>query len=311
MAAGPSFAVMGAGAIGGYFGGRLAAAGLEVGFIARGAQLEALQADGLQILSPLGDATIAPVRASDDGAEIGSVDFVLFMVKHWDTEAAAAMLAPLMAPDTAVVPFQNGIESEARIAAVIGPGRVMPGVAFIPAAVERPGVIRHAGGFARLVFGEPDGSRSSRAEALLKAVETAGIEATLSPAIGDVLWQKFVMIASHAGVSTLARRPSGEILNDPDLRATVAAALAEVVAVGEAEGASFPADFLAAQMDLLDKFPAQVKPSMLQDFDAGRRIEIEGLSGTVVRLAVAHGIDVPVHRTIYAALKPYKDGALG
>jgi 2-dehydropantoate 2-reductase len=308
MAAGPSFAVMGAGAIGGYFGGRLAAAGYDVAFIARGAQLAALQADGLQILSPLGDATIAPVRASDDSAEIGPVDFILFMVKLWDTEAAAALLAPLLGPDTAVVPFQNGIDSEARIAAVIGPGRVMPGAAFIPAAIERPGVIRHAGGFARLVFGEPDGSRSSRGEVLLKAVETAGIEAALSPGIGDVLWQKFVMIASHAGVSTLARRPSGEILGDADLRATVAAAMAEVVAVGEAEGAGFPDDFLAAQMDLLDKFPAQVKPSMLQDFDAGRRLEIEGLSGTVVRLAAAHGIAVPVHRTIFAALKPYKDG---
>ena len=308
MAGRPTFAVMGAGAIGGYFGGRLAAAGYDVGFIARGAQLAALQADGLQILSPLGDASIAPVRASDDTAEIGPVDIVFFMVKLWDTEAAAAQLAPLMGPDTVVVPFQNGIESGARIGAVIGADRVMPGAAFIPAAIERPGVVRHAGGFARLVFGEVDGNRSPRAESLLKAVETAGIDATLSPSIGDVLWQKFVMLASHAGVSTLARRPSGEILGDADLRATVAAAMTEVVAVGEAEGAAFPDDFLDQQMVLLDKFPAKVKPSMLQDFDAGRRIEIDGLSGTVVRLAAAHGVAVPVHRTIYAALKPYKDG---
>ncbi len=304
----PRFAVMGTGAIGGYFGGRLAAAGYDVGFIARGAQLAALQKDGLQVLSPLGDVTLDTVRASDDTAEIGPVDIVLFMVKLWDTEAAAAQLAPLMGPKTVVVPFQNGIESEARIAAVIGSDRVMPGAAFIPAAIERPGVIRHAGGFARLVFGEVDGSQSPRAESLLEAVGTAGIDAALSPGINDVLWQKFVMLASHAGVSTLARRPSGEILGDTELRATVAAAMAEVVAVGKAEGASFPEDFLDQQMVLLDKFPAEVKPSMLQDFDAGRRIEIEGLSGTVARLAASHGIAVPVHRTIYAALKPYVDG---
>lgn len=306
--AAPSFAVMGAGGVGGYFGARLAAAGCEVSFIARGAHLAALREKGLEVRSPLGDVTVHPVRATDDPAEIGPVDVVLFTVKLYDTESAGAAVRPLIGDDTAVVSLQNGVDAEERLAAILGPEHVMGGVAGIAAVIEEPGVIRHGGTFAWLQFGELDGRRSARAEALLAACQAAGIDAELSEHIERHIWRKFVFLAALSAVTCLARLPMGALQADPDARALVRDAMSEVARVAEAKGVDLGADIVDVTLGLFDGLPAGMKTSMQQDLERGNRLEVDSLSGAVVRMGAELGIDVPVHRTAYAVLKLHAEG---
>jgi len=301
-------AVMGSGGIGGYFGGRLAAAGEDVHFIARGAHLAAMQADGLQLRSPLGDARIDPVQASDDPATIGPVDVVMFCVKLYDVEDAAALCQPLIGPDTAVISFLNGIDSEERMRPLLGPRHVVGGVAHIPSTIAAPGVIEHKAPLAALQFGEDDGRESDRLSAFHAACEGAGIQASLVPDIEVAIWSKFVLLAAFAAVCCLTRQPAGVIAADDAVAELYRAAVEEIVAVARARGIALPADAVERAAQALDNFPPAVKPSMLVDLEGGRRIEIEGLSGAVVRGGRALGVDTPVHRVAYAALKPYRDG---
>ncbi|HZD26509.1 MAG TPA: 2-dehydropantoate 2-reductase, partial [Alphaproteobacteria bacterium] len=212
-------AVMGAGGIGGYYGGRLAAAGEDVAFIARGAHLQAMQRDGLKIISPLGDAHIQPVTASDDPAGIGPVDIVMFCVKLYDVEQAAELCRPLVGPDTAVISFLNGIDSEDRMKPILGAGHVVGGVAHIPSNIREPGVIEHKARLAALQFGEDDGAESPRLKAFLAVCRNAGIDARIAPDIRAAIWNKFVMLASFAAVCGLTRQPAGPIKHDPDVAA--------------------------------------------------------------------------------------------
>jgi 2-dehydropantoate 2-reductase len=301
-------AVMGSGGVGGYFGAKLAHSGAEVHFIARGAHLAAMREHGLRIESPTGDLTIQPVNATDNPAEIGPADIVLFAVKLYDTEVAAEACRPLLGPETAVVTFQNGIDGLGVLRRVLGDAHVAGGVTYIAAGIAAPGVIRQTGAMARLIFGELDGTPSSRLQVLLDQCTSAGIEATLHPAILQAIWEKFVMLCTMSGLTTLARQPIGPIRRGPQTRALAEASLRETVAVARAHGVELPSDILERTMAFFDQVPYEVKSSMLQDLEGGRRLEVFWLSGAVARLGAERGIATPVHQTIAAALALYADG---
>jgi 2-dehydropantoate 2-reductase len=300
--------VFGAGGVGGYFGARLAASGSEVAFVARGAHLAAMRERGLMVHSPLGDVRVQPVTASDDPAALGAADIVLFCVKLYDTDSAAARLKPLLGPDTAVISLQNGIDSEKRLAAVVGERHVAGGVAYISATIEAPGIVRHHNRMAKLDFGELGGRASPRLQAFLAACEKAGIEAALRPDIERAIWEKFVFLAPFAAVTGVTRLPIGPVLADSDTRALLEAAMREVVAVAASQGVALAPDLVERLLRFAGTLAPDMKASLAHDLERGNRIEIEGLCGALSRLGAAAGVDTPVHRTIYAALKPYAGG---
>ncbi len=304
--------VFGAGGVGGYFGARLAAAGEEVGFIARGAHLEALRAHGLRILSPLGDVTVTPAAVSADPAALartfGPPDLVLFSVKLYDVESAAQAIVPLLGPETAVLALQNGVDAEGRIAARIGAERVVGGVAYISSTIEAPGVIRHFNRAAKLSFGEMDGRTSPRLEAFAAAGTRAGFAAELVPDIERALWEKFVFLASFAGVSALLRRAIGPIMGDPDTKSFFSDALHEVATLAQARGIALTPGLVPRQLAMAAAMEPDFTASMARDLARGNRIEIEGLSGSVVRLGLQAKVATPVHRAIYASLKLHAGG---
>jgi 2-dehydropantoate 2-reductase len=303
------FAVMGAGGVGGYFGARLADAGAKVAFIARGPHLEAMRAAGLRVKSALGDARIHPIEATDDPRLVGPVDVVLFTVKLYDTEAAAAAIAPMMGKNTIVLSLQNGVDAEEALARGLGAGHVMGGASYIFSVIGEPGVIRHTGQMARIVFGELDGQPSTRAEVLLATFETAGIDATLSDTIAVELWRKFTFLASIAALCGQTGLSLGPVLADAETRRRLAAAMTEVAAVARAKGVPLDDDLVEAHLAFADTLDGAMKPSLLQDLERGARIEIENLSGTVVRFGAELGIAVPNHAAAYAQLKTYAEGA--
>ena len=301
-------AIFGTGGIGGYFGGRLAAHGTDVTFIARGAHLAAIKADGLKVESALGNLHVQ-AKATDDPKSVGAVDYVLFCVKMYDIESAAAAVKPLIGPDTTVVTTQNGVDGRERIAPVLGERHVMGGVAQIAATIAAPGVIRHTGQLARIVFGDRGGKVSERAKALETECRAAGIDALATDKIDVEIWQKFVFLASIAGLASMTRRAMGVTNADPDLKALLVEAVAEVVAVARAKGVAMPGDAADRVTQTIGAMPAGAKPSMLQDLERGNRIEVAGLSGKVAALGRELGVPTPVHRTIYACLKLYIAGA--
>jgi 2-dehydropantoate 2-reductase len=300
--------VLGAGGVGGYFGARLAASGNDVGFVARGRHLEAIRSRGLRVKSALGDLELKSPRANEDPAALGPADIVLFAVKLWDTEAAAAALRPALAEGGVVIPFQNGVESVERIGAIVGPERVLGGAAYIAATISEPGTIAHTGTMARLRFGALSAEQSAAAAAFHALCVASKIEAELVADVRSVLWEKFVFLSAMSGVTSVARAPMGVIRSDPDLRETLRLAMQEAWTLGRAAGASLPADFIARQLAFADGLPAQMKSSMLHDLEAGRRLEAPWLAGAVVRMSRERGLAAPVNATIYAALKPFSEG---
>ncbi len=302
-------AVMAAGGVGGYFGARLAAAGEEVHFLARGAHLAALREHGLILESANGNLKLQPVDATDDARAIGPVDTVLFAVKLWDTEAAGEAAKPLIGRDTAVVTLQNGVDSSARLAAILGAAHVMGGAAYIATTIAAPGVIRQTGTMARIVFGELDGKKTARGEALLAACRKAGIDAVLSDNIVRDIWAKFALLASFSGVTGVTRKPMGAIRGEPATRELLLGAIREVVSLATAKGVDLGADFMARQSAAIAAMPAEMKASMLVDLERGNRLELEWLSGAVARLGQEAGVPTPIHHFIVAALKLHAAGA--
>ena len=298
-------AVMGAGGVGGYFGARLAHAGHDVAFVARGRHLLAMKERGLSVTSALGDLRLARPVVTDDPATLGWFDVVLFAVKLWDTESAAAAIKPLLAAGGVVIPFQNGVESIERIGAVVGEAQVMGGVAYIAAKIAEPGVIAHTGTMARLRFGAVVSAQQPAAEALLDACRGAAIDAEIVADIRQALWMKFVFLSALSGMTAATRQPIGAIRADSDMRGTFEAAMREAWSVGRARGIALPDDFIAGQMAFADGLPAEMKASMLHDLDAGNRLEAPWLSGAVARMAKDAGGSAPVNATLYAAVKPY------
>ena len=301
-------AVMGAGAIGGYFGGRLAQAGFDVSFIARGAHLAAIRENGLKVLSPLGDFTIHPATVTDDPAEVGPVDVILFMVKNYDTLRAAEQIRPLVGSDTAIIPFQNGVEARAMLSNVLGARHVLGGVAFIPASIQEPGVIKHNAELAKLVFGEFDKQITPRALSFLDALEKAGVTGEIPADISMVLWSKLMFLTSISAINCITRQPIGLVQSDEETIALYMDALREVAAVAAAHGVSLGEEAITNNMALAQSFPPNNKTSMFQDLEAGRRLEIDYLSGAVVRLGREKGIETPIHRTAWVAIKPWING---
>ncbi len=300
-------AIVGSGGVGGYFGGRLAAAGTDVTFLARGAHFEAMRARGLRIDSPKGNVRLPNVKAESDPAAVGAVDLVFFAVKLYDTESALSLLPPLIGPETVVVGFQNGVETVGTLTRAVGASHTAGGVSYVSAVIAEPGVIRHTA-MDHLIFGMPDGSPSPQLESLLEACRPAGFQVTLSPDITVEIWTKFVRISVFSAMTAVTRSPIGVIVNDPDMLEMLKAAARETLAVAHAKGVkvsgAIDEDVAAAYKAL----PPQAKASMLEDLERGRRIELPWLSGAVARLGREVGVPTPIHSFITTVLKPYVDG---
>jgi 2-dehydropantoate 2-reductase len=302
-------AIVGSGGVGGYFGGRLAAAGADVTFLARGAHLEAMRARGLRITSPKGDVYLPRVKAEQDPAAVGAVDVVFFAVKLYDTESALALLPPLVGPDTVVIGFQNGVETMDTLTRAVGASRAAGGVSYVSAVIAEPGVIKHTA-MDHLIFGEPDGSRSPRLEALLAACRPAGFQATLSENIIVDVWTKFVRLSVFSGMTAVTRSPIGVIVNDPELLEMLKAAVRETMAVAHAKGVAVANTIDEDVATAYKALPPQAKASMLEDLERGRRLELPWLSGAVARLGREVGVPTPTHTFINAVLKPHVNGTL-
>jgi len=300
-------AAMGAGGVGGYFGARLQQAGHDVTFFARGRHLEAIRANGLKVESPHGDALLK-VRVLEDPREAGVVDVVLFAVKLWDTEAAAEKLRPVVGPETAIIPFQNGVESIVRLRKVFPEKAVLGGAAYIATRVKAPGVIEHTGEMSRLQFGPVLPSQKEKAEAFLAACREAKINAEIPDDIVKANWEKFVFLVAVSSATAVARAPLGVVRADPDLRWLFEQAMRETWRVGRARGVALAEDFVEARMQFADGLHAEMKASLAHDLENGGRLEAPWLCGAVARMAQELGLDAPVNRSVYAALKPYVNG---
>jgi 2-dehydropantoate 2-reductase len=301
-------AIIGAGGVGGYFGARLAASGVDVSFIARGSHLAALRSTGLRVESPKGHLHLRQVTATDTPASIGPVDCVLLTVKMYDLETAATRLAPLVGPETVVVTLQNGVEAVEIVARHLGAARVAGGVAYVAAVISEPGVIRHTA-LEGLIFGELDGSPSPRLVALERACQRAGINARLSERILVDLWAKFARLSVFSGMTAVTRSPMGVVRSDPDLYVMLKAGCEETIAVGRAHGVDLPSSLMDEIVAMVEGLPFDAKASMLEDLERGKRLELPWLSGGVVRLGEAVGVPTPIHRFIATVLKPHVQGA--
>jgi len=300
-------AIVGSGGVGGYFGGRLAASGSDVTFLARGAHLEAMRTRGLRIESPKGHLHLSTVKAESDPTAVGPVDVVFFAVKLYDTESALSLLPPLIGPHTMVVGFQNGVETVGTLTRAVGETHTAGGVSYVSAVIAEPGVIRHTA-MDHLLFGMPDGSSSPQLEALLDACRPAGFRATLSKDITVEIWTKFVRLSVFSGMTAVTRSPIGVIVNDPELLEMLKAAVRETLAVAHARGVAVSSTIDEDVATAYKALPPQAKASMLEDLERGRRIELPWLSGAVVRLGREAGVPTPIHSFISTVLKPFVAG---
>lgn len=296
-------AVMGAGGVGGYFGAVLARAGHQVHLIARGAHLEAIRSHGLRVESTRsGHFTVHP-PATDDPSQVGPVDLVLFTVKAYHNGQAIPAIAPLVGPDTAVLTLQNGVDSGEQLARLYGWERVLPGATYIEAAVKGPGVVVQQGEPCRIVFGAKAGPALPRARRVHQALTGAGVEASLVEDIDRELWGKFVYICGLSGVLSVTRATLVEVLSVPPARSLLLQVMQEVQEVGQALGVSLTPDTAQRAFDLLERHQETTSSSMQRDLLLGRRLEVEALHGTVVRLARQAGVEAPANGVIYACLK--------
>jgi 2-dehydropantoate 2-reductase len=303
-------AVMAAGAVGGYFGARMAAAGLDVFFIARGAHLEAMRKNGLKVESVHGDVHLPKPNATDDPKSVGPVDAVLFAVKLWDTEKGAEAALPLLGPSTRVISLQNGVDSYERIAPIVGAERAIPGVTYVVTVIDRPGVIKQTGPFHSIICGTHDGRPDAALKAFVDAAKSAGINITQSDNIERDRWHKFIFLSGTSGVTALTRSTMGPILADPDTRALFRSIMAETLAVGRAKGVALDPGFVDDRMAFADKnLTASMKASMANDLDRGNRLELDWLAGQVSRLGQELKVPTPVNDTVYAALKLHRMGS--
>jgi 2-dehydropantoate 2-reductase len=300
-------AAMGAGGVGGYFGARLQQAGHEVAFFARGRHLEAIRANGLRVESPHGSARLK-VQAFENPIEAPVADVVLFAVKLWDTESAAERLRPIVGPDTVIIPFQNGVESISRLRAFYPEKAVMGGSAYIATRIKAPGVIEHTGQMARLQFGPVLPSQGTAAQAFLDACKAAGIQAEIPEDIVKANWEKFVFLVALSSATAAARAPIGVVRADSDLRWLFEQAMRETWRLGRARGVTLADDFVEARMKFADGLHADMKASLLHDLENRGRLEAPWLCGAVARMSEEAGLQAPVNRAVYAALKPYVNG---
>jgi len=303
--------MMGSGGVGGYFGGRMAAAGCDVTFIARGRHLQAIRDHGLKIASrDMGDVIVAPAKATDSPEEVGAVDYVIVAVKLWDTEATGRAIVPLLGPDTTVVSLQNGVEADEMLASIVGRERLIGGVAFIASSIAEPGVIRHIGTMQRVVIGEHGGGSSPRVDALWQALREAGVTAEVSDDIERTIWEKFVFLVGLSATTTLMRTPLGPIRQDPESRALLLDVMRETVSVGRARGVALAEGYAEDRLEFADGLPADMTSSMHHDLESGNRLELAWLSGAVTRFGREAGIPTPFNQMVVDALEPHAAGTV-
>lgn len=298
-------AVVGSGAVGGYFGAKLAQAGHEVTFIARGAHLRAIRERGLLVWSPMGDFLVH-ARAEDDASGIGKADLVLFAVKSYDNESALQLLPHVTGPRTNILTLQNGVDSADAIASIVNKPPVLAGATYIATAVVAPGVIEQTGTHQRIVFGEafhPGPEPSERVQRITETLVAAGIDAEGVADARVPLWEKFIYLAAFSGFSGASRQPAGRIWGDPVTREQLLGAVDEIAAVARAEGVTVPDDLHDRIRTYMDTVPASMRASLLIDLQAGKRIEVEALQGAIVRRGAARGVPTPIMRTLYAVLR--------
>ncbi len=303
-------AVVGTGGIGAPLGASLAIAGQDVVFLARGAHLAAMRDNGLRVEGDRGETLVRPVQATDDPAAIGPVDLVLFCVKLWDVETAGEQIRPMIGAETVVIPLQNGVDASERLQPILGSEHVVGGVALVTGSIVAPGVIRQFGKHHRMTFGELDGRVTPRMEKVRDVCQGAGIDGVLSDKIQRARWEKFIVLVAASGLCALTRRPIGDLRDDPEIAPLIEDAMQEVVDVGRACGIHLPPDVLDPARAFIRDVPPNLTPSMAVDLRAGNRLELQWLAGRVVQLGAAHGVPTPVNRVVYAALKPYANGAL-
>jgi len=299
--------VMGSGGTGGYFGAKLARAGEDVTFVARGAHLDAIRACGLTVKSAADGEWTVRTTAVDRLDGLPAADLVLFCVKSFDTETAAEAIRPVLGPDTGVLSIQNGVDNEDKLAAALGAGRVLGGMAQVFSTIAAPGVIAHTL-FGRIVFGEMDGRPSARARAFLAACERAKIPAELSADVRGTLWDKYAYLVAHSGMTALTRCPAGVIRATPPTRRLYRLLLEEMVALAAASGVSLGPDPVDRYMGMLDAVGAGAYSSLHFDLVNGKRLELEALQGHAVRLGERLGVPTPMVFAVYAGLRPCLDG---
>jgi len=302
-------AIMGSGGVGAYVGARLQAAGEQVAFIARGAHLAALRADGLRIEHPQHPLHLPEVQATDTPADIGPVDVVVFAVKLWDTDTAARQIAPLVGDGTRVLTLQNGIDSVALIGRHVDPARVRGGVIYVSAVIDRPGVIRSPGGLHQIVAdaGQGDPVMAAFAAACGRCV---GLGLSLSDTAERVVWEKFVALSSLAAATALLRATMGQILAHPETRALQRQLVDEAIAVATASGQPMRDGLADEIMAKLAAMPPSFRASMAEDLERGNRLELDWLSGRVHALGQQLGVPTPAHSAVYRALLLHKDGRI-
>jgi 2-dehydropantoate 2-reductase len=301
-------AAMAAGAVGGYFGGRMAAAGHDVHFIARRANLEALRQNGLKLESVHGDLHLPKVNATPDPKEVGPVDIVLFAVKLWDTEHAAELAKPLIGPDTRIITLQNGVDSYERVSKIHGTDKTIAGTAYIAAVLGGPGIVRHTSKFAIMRCGRMDGKPDAKLSAFVEAAKAANIDIQPQEDMNRERWQKFIFLSAMAGANCATRLPIGQILSDPDTRAFYKKLMSECLTVGQRSGARVPDNWVDDRMVFSDNAPPGMKASMLHDLEAGNRLELDWLTGKIVSLGKELGVPTPASETVYAAVKLHRMG---
>ena len=295
-------AVFGTGGVGGYFGGRLAQAGEDVTFIARGEHLRAIKAGGLKVDSPAGDFLVFPAKATNDVTEVGEVDLVIVGVKAWQVPEAGRAIKPLVGPVTTVLPLQNGVDAVSQLVDELGSDHVIGGLCRIVSFVVEPGHIRDAGFTPSVVIGELDNRRTDRIARIEQVFKRAGLKITIAADIQVALWMKFLFIASFSGVGAIANAPAGVIRSDPKWRAQMIEAMKEIYALAHARGIKLPPDSIDTVMAGVDGLPEDATSSMQRDIAAGKPSELESQNGAVVRMARESGVEVPTHTLIYQTL---------
>jgi 2-dehydropantoate 2-reductase len=304
-------AILGSGAVGGYYGAKLARAGQDVTFIARGAHLSAIREKGLEIKSPVLGDFVTRARAEEDTSRVGVVDLVIVAVKAYDNPTALPMLTPLLGDGTVVLPLQNGVDSVAQVAEVAGDARTLGGTTYVATALEAPGLIVHTGEHRRIVFGEVFGQLprvSDRVSRIHEAFAAADIQ---SFAVGDgrvPIWEKFIFLVSLAAFTGAARLPIGPVWSDPFTKAQFLAGCREIETLARAEGVPVADDVVDRIVPYIDGIPGSMRSSLLIDLQQGKRIEVEALQGTVVRRGAARGIPTPIVSTLYSVLKLHAAG---
>jgi len=304
-------AVFGAGGVGGYFGGRLAQAGQEVIFIARGVHLEAMRRRGLRVDSLKGDFILPSVQATDDPAQVGEVEAVLVAVKAWQVPQAARAMPPLVGERTCVLPLENGVEAPEQLAEALGTPRVLGGLCHISAYIAAPGHIKHVGIEPHVALGELDGRRSERAEQLRLTFEQAGVWAEVPADIQAAMWEKFLFIAAISGVGAVTRAPAGVMRQVPGIRSLLEAAMQEIYALARARGVKLADDIVARTLAFVDGLPPGVTASMQRDILEGRPSELASQNGAVVRMGAQAGAPTPVNAYLYHSLLPQEMRARG